>query len=168
MRQFDKTGRLTRDERYGYDLAGNRLAKQRDGVTVDYSLGTGNRLTAWTLDPGASLFTVDVYGQANETLAESAFASHRAVSNSLAIVQPVLDGSRFHAAGLPAAPGPQQVHAVVADFAGNRAYMTNAFTLVVVTNTAFAYNPAGTLTAAVARSTAGEALLTLDRDSQYR
>jgi uncharacterized protein RhaS with RHS repeats len=40
VRTFDKTGRLTRDEHYAYDLAGNRLAKQRDGVTVDYSLGT--------------------------------------------------------------------------------------------------------------------------------
>ncbi len=65
--------------------------------------------------------------------------------------------------------GPQQVNAVVADLAGNRAYTTNAFTLVVVTNALFAHSPAGAVTGILYQTSGGmESALSLVRDGQYR
>jgi len=64
---YSTTGDKTIDNTYTYDPSGNRLSKSSLWGTVNYSYGTGNRLTTWNCE-NATNAIINVSGSSSETI----------------------------------------------------------------------------------------------------
>ncbi len=148
---------------YSYDLAGNRLAKTRDGMTVSYSYGSGDRLTGWTASStGALSGLVDVFGYSSEAIGTNSQWGERSVNGAT----PQTAGTNFWAYEVPVTAGTQQqVVAAIGDMAGNVGRTTNAITMNVVTSASYQFDLAGNTTNI---AYGGYQTLQLTWDSQYR
>ena len=142
------------ESEYGYDLAGNRTSKRRDGVNVSYTIGSGNKLTGWSVTGAVGSLTVPVTGHSSETIGTNELFGYLSVSGS-ATTRPAVAGTNFWVEHLPVAAGTQQVVAAIRDAAGNMGYDTNTLTVLMTTNAAYGYNAAGCVTSITYQSTGG-------------
>jgi RHS repeat-associated protein len=151
------------DSAYMYDLAGNRQTKTRDGATVTYSYGSGDRLTNWIASSTGTLKgVVDVFGYSSETNGTNPQWGQRTVNDKTAQVS----GTNFWVHELAVNAGSsQQIVAAIGDVAGNVGRTTNGITMSVVTNAGYQYDSAGNVTNI---AYAGYKTLHLQWDGQYR
>jgi len=167
--QKDARGGTNRDECIQYDLAGNRTSKTRDGVTLNYTLGAGNRLASWAVSGSYTTLTVDVVGYIDD---ESDIGTGERygelwVSNSVAVT-PTIEGSNFWAYGLAVGLGTQQIAAAICDEAGNMDYVTNSLFQTLVTNAAYLLDSAGCMTSITYNGTAYTKTTELAWNGQYQ
>ena len=150
--QYDSLDRLVSEgsagsaRGYSYDLAGNRLSKTTDGMTVNYTLGTGNRLSSWSLDAVNPVGRVDVAGYANEPIGTNLLYGELYVSNAVAATVPDVQGSNFWAQGVQVGAGTQQIVVAAGDAAGNVGRATNTIFVSIVSNASYSYSAAGCVT----------------------
>ena len=134
-RHTDYYGQVSSDEKYEYDLAGNRTRKTvLDGngnslVTVNYSLATGNRLGSWTVAETNLATRFSVVGSSSDPIGVNIRYGKLWVSNSPgAYYTPyVADSTNFYAFDLTCGMGTQYIYAAIRDMAGNTTYATNCF-----------------------------------------
>ena len=167
--QKDAGGGTNRAECIQYDLAGNRTSKTRDGVTLNYTLGAGNRLASWAVSGSYTTLTVDVVGYIDD---ESDIGTGERygelwVSNSVAVT-PTTEGSNFWAYGLAVGLGTQQIAAAICDEAGNMDYVTNSLFQTLVTNAAYLLDSAGCMTSITYNGTAYTKTTELAWNGQYQ
>ncbi|MEI6564788.1 MAG: RHS repeat-associated core domain-containing protein, partial [bacterium] len=154
-KHVDIYGQVASDEKYEFDLAGNRTKKTvldsagNPLVTVGYTLGTGNRLSSWTVAETNLMACFPVAGYASETIGANDRFGALWVSNAAPSgmsVKPVLSGTNFLVDQMVVSMGTQTIVAAIRDVAGNTSYVTNTVIPTVVTNGAYQYNTAGCLT----------------------
>jgi len=154
-KHVDVYGQIASDEKYEFDLAGNRTKKTvldstgNPLVTVGYTLGTGNRLASWTVAETNLMACFPVAGYASETIGANDRFGALWVSNAVPggmSVKPVLSGTNFLVDQMVVSMGTQTIVAAIRDVAGNTSYVTNTVIPTVVTNGAYQYNTAGCLT----------------------
>jgi len=116
----DYYGRVISDEKYDYDLAGNRTRKTvLDGngaalVTVNYSLSSGNRIGSWTVAETDLVARFSVVGYASDPIGTNDSFGWLWVSNSAnAVVKPTVSGTNFFAQDLTVGMGTQYVYAAI-------------------------------------------------------
>jgi RHS repeat-associated protein len=178
--RYDTLNRLVREgscdswAEYSYDLAGNRLAKTSGSATVNYQLGTGDRLASWTAvsTNGFARLTraATIRGNASETLGTDSRWGRRALSN--AVLQEgssvvTVDGTNYTGT-LVLQAGTQTVVAAVSDMAGNVGYATNTVSLSVVTNAQYFSDAAGCLTNIILEAGGQQSGVNLTWDERYR
>ena len=138
------------DIHYSYDLAGNRLSKNVDGLETTYTLGTGNRLASSTTATNATLF---VSGTADEPIGTDPRWGDLYITNltSGSSAVPGVNGKKFYA-GVPSMPAATNtLVAAIRDVAGNMGHATNEVFVGAATGGAQAsatydYDAAGCLT----------------------
>ncbi len=169
------SGQTVSDETYGYDLAGNRTDKTiwsgtTPLMTVNFTLGTGNRLAAWSVAQTDLLTRVDVVGVSGEPIGTNDAFGWLYVSNlnGTASIKPRVSGTNFWAYGLTAGMGTQKVVAAIRDAAGNTTWVTNQVCLTMVTNGAYQYSAAGCLTNITYRGPGYTQTAGLTWDGQYQ
>lgn len=165
--QMNAWGGTSRSESLQYDLVGNRTSKTRDGVTVNYALGTGNRLSSWAVSGSYSGLTMDVVGHSDDTIGTGERYGELWVSNSVAVT-PATEGTNFWAYGMVIGLGTQQVSAAICDDAGNMDYVTNSVFLTVATNGTYLLDTAGCVTAITYTGTAYTNTTELSWNGQYQ
>ncbi len=143
-RRVNPQGETMWESGYSYDLAGNRLTKTRDGMTVSYSYGSGDRLTSWVASAtGALNGVLDVVGNSSETNGTNPQWGERTVNGQTAQVS----GTNFWAYEVPVAGGTQQqIVAAIGDMAGNVGRTTNFVNMRVATNGSYQSDAAGCVT----------------------
>ncbi|MDI6774366.1 MAG: RHS repeat-associated core domain-containing protein [Verrucomicrobiota bacterium] len=166
--QKDDVGKTNLAVSLAYDLAGNRAAKTRDGITIAYTNGTGNRLAAWSTTATNFSVTCDVSGYADEAIGTVEHWGQLWVSNNTTVVTPAVDGEKFNAVGFAAPPGTQQIVAAICDIAGNTSYATSSVFMSVVTNGAYSYNAAGCVAGIVYSGCQYSRSLGLTWDGRYQ
>ena len=99
---INAAGQITSQETYGFDLAGNRTNKTvwsgtTPLMTVNYSLGTGNRLASWSVTQTDLVGQVDVAGTSSETIGTNDRFGWLYVSNlnGRASIKPYVAGTNF-------------------------------------------------------------------------
>jgi len=150
---LNAAGQTTSQETYGFDLAGNRTNKTvwsgtTPLMTVNYSLGVGNRLASWSVAQTDLVGQVDVVGTSSETIGTNDRFGWLYVSNlnGRASTKPYVSGTNFWAYELMVGLGTQKVVAAIRDVAGNTTRVTNQVFLTVVTNGTYQYSAAGCVT----------------------
>jgi len=144
-KQWNASGELLSDERFAYDLAGNRTNKDSSGVSVDYSQGSGDWLTSWKVTTTDLVGSIDVYGVSSETIGTNNRYGSLYVSNDVAVT-PEVDGTNFSVYMLPVSLGTQKVVCAIRDMAGNMGYATGTVFLSIVTNSLYSIDAAGCVT----------------------
>ncbi len=144
-KQWNAAGELLSDERFAYDLAGNRTNKNSSGVSVDYSQGSGDWLTSWKVTTTDLVGSIDVYGVSSETIGTNNRYGSLYVSNDVAVT-PDVDGTNFSVYVLPVSLGTQKVVCAIRDMAGNMGYATGTVFLTIVTNGLYSIDSAGCVT----------------------
>jgi RHS repeat-associated protein len=144
-KQWNAAGELLSDERFAYDLAGNRTNKNSSGVSVDYSQGSGDWLTSWKVTTTDLVGSIDVYGVSSETIGTNNRYGSLYVSNDVAVT-PDVDGTNFSVYMLPVNLGTQKVVCAIRDMAGNMGYATGTVFLSIVTNSLYSIDSAGCVT----------------------
>ena len=139
---------------YGYDLAGNRTSKRRDGVNVSYTNAVGNKLVGWSVTGAVGSLTVPVTGHSSETIGTNELFGYLAVIGS-ATSRPAVAGTNFWVEHLPVSAGTQQIVAAIRDAAGNMGYDTNTLTVLMTTNATYGYSAAGCVTSITYQSAGG-------------
>ncbi len=160
----DAGGAVVSESTYAYDYAGNRTQKTRDGTTVEYALGSGNRLSSWAAAPAVPWLAVQ--GYSSEPIGTDDRYGELWVSNFVAET-PSVSGTNFWIENFAAQSGTQQVVAAIRDAAGNMGYATNTIFLNVVTNGFYGYNAAGCVTSILYQG-AENLSLNLNWNSQYQ
>ena len=168
-------GQTTSLETYGFDLAGNRTNKTVwSGVTplmtVNYALGTGNRLASWSVAQTDLVGQVDVAGTSSEAIGTNDRFGWLYVSNlnGRASVKPYVSGTNFWAYELTVGLGTQKIVAAIRDVAGNTTRVTNQVCLTVVTNGAYQYSDAGCVTNIMYRGKDYNSTVGLTWNGQYQ
>lgn len=165
--QRDSVNNVVFDESISYDLAGNRSSKTRDGVTVSYTRGAGNRLTNWAVTTTNLSAVVDVVGAANEPIGTAERYGQLWVSNAVS-VKPMVEGTNFYALGFPVGLGTQQIVAAICDIAGNTTLVTNSVYMTIVTNADYGFNAAGCVTSMVYSGVQYSRSVSLSWNGQYQ
>jgi len=179
--QYDDLDRLTsesflagsaplRETSYSYDHAGNRHTKTGTDYTVNYTLGTGNRLTSWSAtstNDFSDLRTLRVEGYSSETIGTDNRWGELYVSNSVAVT-PDISGTNFSIDAFTIGIGTQQIVAAIRDQAGNMGYATNEIFLTMITNGTYQYNAAGCVTDIAYAGTDYNESLSLNWNAQYQ
>lgn len=148
---------------YAYDLAGNRQTKTRDGTTVTYSFGSGDRLTNWVASSTGTLKgVVEAFGYSSETIGTNSQWGERTVNGQTA--QNSETNFWIHELAVDVGSS-QQIVAAIGDVAGNVGRTTNIIAMTVVTNAGYKYDLAGNVTNI---AYAGYRTLQLKWDGQYR
>ncbi len=150
---FNAAGQATSQETYGFDLAGNRTNKTvwsgaTPLMTVNYALGSGNRLASWSVAQTNLVGQMDVAGMSSEAIGTDDRFGWLYVSNlnGVASTEPYISGTNFWAYDLTVGLGTQRIVAAIRDAAGNTTRVTNQVFLTVVTNGAYQYSLAGCVT----------------------
>jgi RHS repeat-associated protein len=144
-KQWNAAGELLSDEKFSYDLAGNRVNKDSSGVSVEYSQDSGDWLTSWKVSTTDLVGNIDVYGVSSEAIGTNNRYGRLYVSNDVAVT-PDVAGSTFSVSMLPVNLGTQQVVCAIRDVAGNMGYATGTVFLTIVTNGVYGLDPAGCVT----------------------
>jgi len=150
----DYYGQVISDEKYEYDLSGNRTKKTiLDGsgaalLNVNYSLATGNKLGSWTVAETNLATRFSVVGSSADPIGVGIRYGTLWVSNSpSAYVTPyVANTTNFYAFDMTCGMGTQYIFAAIRDLAGNTSYVTNRFYPTCLTNGSYQFNAAGCLT----------------------
>lgn len=175
-KRLDGYGQVLSYETYAYDLAGNRIQKtildasSNVQVTVNYTLGTGNRLDSWSVAETDLYGRVDVAGVSSEAIGTNDRFGWLYVSNltSGTSVKPYTSGTNFWTYDLTVGLGTQKVVAAIRDHAGNTTRVTNSIFLTVVTNGAYQYSDAGCVTNIAYRGKDYAKTVSLDWSGQYQ
>jgi RHS repeat-associated protein len=145
----DAYGQVLSEDRYEYDLTGNRTKKtvmdavSNALVTVNYTLGSGNRLAAWSVAETNLAGQLDVAGVASEIIGTNDRFGWLYVSNANISVKPIVSGTNFWTYDFTCGLGTQKIVAAIRDAAGNTTRVTNQVFLTVVTNGVYQHNLAG-------------------------
>jgi len=169
-KNYTPEAELFSDDEYGYDEVGNRTSKSRSGISVsyDYPYGTnGNRLSSWSVTSTNITAFIDVIGSADENIGTNPRFGQLWVSNKTSVT-PSVDGTNFWAYNLPADLGTQQVVAAIRDVAGNTTFVTNTFSINIITNCSYLHNSAGCVTNISYSGSGYSENVGFSWDSQYR
>ncbi len=172
-------GQTTSQETFGFDLVGNRTNKTvwsggSPLATVNYALGTGNRLASWSVAETNLVGQVDVTGTSSEAIGTNDMFGWLYVSPSTGsgqatnTVNPYVSGTSFWVYDLPVGLGTQRIVAAIRDAAGNTTRVTNQVFLTVVTNGAYQYSLAGCVTNIACGGQDYSESLALAWDGQYQ